>query len=189
LSKGSITIGEKTMATTGNFNHGLVYVMSMADGSVVNADVHPAANNALNITVATFPTKDGYVAFNHETLNGLQMALHYDSNLNLVSTDTLGQGGGSSTISCVGRSADGKHTALGLRARTTGDYTVLGETFNFTTTNWYSVLATLNTVEETGFEDIQSSDVQRIKFIRNGQLYIKYKGTIYDVQGRRVIGN
>ncbi len=188
LSKGSITIGEKTVSTSGNFNHGLVYVMSMADGSVINADVHPAANNALNITVAAFPTKDGYVAYNHETLNGIQMALHYDSNLNLVSTDTLGQGGGSSTISCVGRSADGKHVALGLRARTTADYTVLGETFNFADkTNWYSVIATLNEKEETkGIEDVQRDKVQSTKFIRNGQLIIRHNGREYNVQGRRV---
>ena len=159
--------------------------MSMADGSVVNADVHPAANNALNITVAAFPTKDGYVAYNHETLNGLQMALHYDSNLNLVSTDTLGQGGGSSTITCVGRSADGKHVALGLRARTTADYTVLGETFNFADkTNWYSVLATLNEKEETkGIEDVQRDKVQSTKFIRNGQLIIRHNGREYNVLG------
>lgn len=188
LSKGSITIGEKTKATTGNFNHGLVYVMSMADGSVVNADVHPAANNALNITVATFPTKDGYVAYNYETLNGLQMALHYDSNLNLVSTDTLGQGGGSSSITCVGRSADGKHVALGLRARTTGNYTILGETFNFADkTNWYSVIATLNEKEETtAIEDVQKDNVQSTKFIRNGQLIIRHNGREYNVQGMKV---
>jgi hypothetical protein len=186
LSKGSITIGEKTKATTGNSNHGLVYVMSMADGSVVNADVHPAANNALNITVAAFPTKDGYVAFNHETLNGLQMALHYDSNLNLVSTDTLGQGGGSSTISCVGRSADGKHTALGIRARTTGDYSILGETFNFADkTNWYSVIATLNNKEETtGIETTPSNSPSRgEKILRNGQLIIRHNGREYNILG------
>lgn len=184
---GTITIGEKTItSSTTVANSGLVYVMSMADGSVVNADVHPAANNALNITVAAFPTKDGYVAYNHETLNGLQMALHYDSNLNLVSTDTLGQGGGSSTISCVGRSADGKHVALGLRARTTADYTVLGETFNFADkTNWYSVIATLNEKEETtGIETTPSNSPSRgEKILRNGQLIIRHNGREYNVLG------
>lgn len=184
---GTITIGEKTItSSTTAANSGLVYVMSMEDGSVLDATVRVPENNALNITVAAFPTKDGYVAYNHETLNGLQIALHYDSNLNLVSTDTLGQGGGSSNISCVGRSADGKHTALGLRARTTADYTVLGETFNFADkTNWYSVIATLNEKEETtAIETTPSNSTSRgEKILRNGQLIIRHNGREYNVLG------
>jgi hypothetical protein len=188
---GTITIGEKTItSSTTAANSGFVYVMSMEDGSVLDAAVRVPENNALNITVAAFTTDSGYVAYNHETLNGIQMALHYDSTMNLVSVDTLGQGGGSSTISCVGRSADGKHVALGLRARTTADYTVLGETYNFADkTNWYSVIATLNEKEgeTTGIEETPSNSPSRgEKILRNGQLYIKYNGTMYDVQGRKV---
>lgn len=191
LSKGSITIGEKTLATTGNFNHGLIYVMKMEDGSVVDAAVRSAANNALNITVAAYPTKDGYVAYNHETLNGISMALNYDKDMTLVSSDTLATGGGSSTVSVVGRSADGDHTAVGLRARTTADFNVLGNTMNFADkTNWYSVLAVLNTVGQktpTGFETVQQeANGKAVKFIQNGQLYIMYEGKMYDVRGSRV---
>ncbi len=185
LAKGSITVGDKTLATNGNFNHGLVYVMSMADGSVVDAAVYSAANNALNITIAAFVSNDGVVAYNYEF--GSLRALHYDKNMNLVSTDTLATGGGSSNVSVVGRSADGKKTAVGLRARTTADFNLLGETMNFADkTNWYSVLAVLNTAgqkEDTGVENVQGENVQCTKFIKNGQLYIRYNGRTYNVLG------
>ena len=150
ISKGSITVGEKTIETTGNFNHGLVYIINQADGKVLDFDVHAAANSALNITVAAYPTKDGYVAYNHETLNGIQIAFNYDKNMNLVSADTLAHGGGSSTINCVGRSILRDHTVLGLRARTTGDYYLLDkDTLNFADkTNWYCLATVLNTESE-----------------------------------------
>ena len=40
----------------------------------------------------------------------------------------------------------------------------------------------------TGVENVQSDKVQGTKVIENGQLYLMYKGTKYDVQGKR-IGN
>ncbi len=36
----------------------------------------------------------------------------------------------------------------------------------------------------TAVEQVPSDQVQCTRFIRNGQLYIMYKGTMYDVQGR-----
>lgn len=185
LSKGSITIGEKTMETQGNFNHGLIYVMNMADGSVANAAVRSAANDALNITVAAFPTDSGFIAYNHETLNGISVALHYDENMTLISTDTLATGGGSSTISAVGRSADRNRTAVGFRARTTTDFTMLGETFNFeNVTNWYSVLAALSeNGEPQAVENIETDENKAVKFIRNGQLSIRCNGKVYNILG------
>lgn len=149
-AKGSVTVGEKTIATSGTANHGLVYIINQADGKALDFDVHAAANSALNITVAAYPTKDGYVAYNHETLNGIQIAFNYDKNMNLVKADTIGQGGGSSTINVVGRSILRDHTVLGLRARTSGDYYLLDkDTLNFADkTNWYCVLAELNTESE-----------------------------------------
>ena len=188
LAKGSITVGDKTLATNGNFNHGLIYVMSMKDGSFANAAVRSAANDALNITVAAYPAKDGYVAYNHETLNGISTALHYDADMNLVSADTLATGGGSSTISVVGRSADGKNTAVGFRARTTADFQMLGETLNFADkTNWYSVVAVLNkSSEEQAIDNVQRDDVQSTKVIENGVLYLMYNGTRYNIQGQIV---
>ena len=144
-AKGSVTVGEKTIETTGTFNHGLVYIINQADGKALDFDVHAAANSALNITVAAYPTKDGYVAYNQETLNGIQIAFTYDKNMNLVKADTIGQGGGSSTVSVVGRCAAGDQTAVGVRARTTANYYLLGQdTLNFAdVTNWYSLLVVL----------------------------------------------
>ncbi len=188
LAKGSITMGDKTIATTGNFNHGFVYILNQEDGTALDFDVHAAANNALNITVAAYPTVDGYVAYNHETLNGLQMALHYDENMTLVSVDTIAQGGGSSTVSVVGRNAEGTKTMLGLRARSNAPYYLLNEdAMQFTTTNWYSLIVELNTTEETrDVESVQSGKAQSTKILKNGVLYIKHNGTMYDVQGKRV---
>ena len=183
---GSITIGNKEVVSgAGANNYGLVYVMNQADGAVVDAAVHVPADNTLNITVAAFPTTTDYVAYNHETLNGIQTALNYDANMNLISADTIGHGGGSSTISVVDRSADGKQTAVGLRARTTGgDYYLLNEEpMNFTTTNWYSLIAVLKPEESQGFEDIEAEYGKAVKFIQNGQMYIRYNGRTYNVLG------
>lgn len=38
----------------------------------------------------------------------------------------------------------------------------------------------------TGVEDVQGENVQGIKVLRDGQLYIKYNGTMYNVQGQKV---
>ncbi len=191
LAKGSITLNDKTLATTGNFNHGLIYALSMEDGSPVNVALYAAAKNALNITVAAYPTKDGYVAYNHETLNGISTALYYDQDMNFVSADTLSTGGGSSSITAVGRSLDGNRTAVGLRARTSADFNVLGETMNFADkTNWYSVIAAINTQGQkiaTGLDkETQRGQVVSRKVVRNGQLYIVRDGKTYNALGAEV---
>lgn len=183
---GSITIGDKVLpASTSAANSGFVYVINQANGEALDAEVNVPETNPLNITVAAYPTDSGYVAYNHETMNGLQMSLHYDKNLNLVRVDTIGQGGGSSTISVVGHSAANSKTAIGLRARSTAPYELLDEEpMQFTTTNWYSVIAVINTKEQpTAVENIRTDTDKAVKFIQNGQLYIKYKGTMYNVQG------
>ncbi len=186
VSKGSVTIGDKTIATTGNFYHGLVYIINQADGKALDFDVHAAKNNALNITVAAYPTKEGFVAYNHETLNGIQQVLHYDADMNLVSADTIGQGGGSSTISVVGHSLEFNKTAVGLRAQAKKkDYQLLEETpINFTNTNWFSLVAVLNAEEEpTAVESIETENGKAVKFIENGMLYIRHNGKVYNVLG------
>jgi hypothetical protein len=38
----------------------------------------------------------------------------------------------------------------------------------------------------TGLEDIQGDDLQSTKVLRNGQLYIMYNGTFYNVLGQEV---
>ena len=38
----------------------------------------------------------------------------------------------------------------------------------------------------TAVENVQTNPVQATKFLRDGQLYIMYKGTMYNVQGARV---
>ncbi|MBQ7631648.1 MAG: DUF4886 domain-containing protein [Paludibacteraceae bacterium] len=40
--------------------------------------------------------------------------------------------------------------------------------------------------EPTGIESIQPSDVRSQKILRNGQLYLMYKGTMYSVQGQKI---
>ena len=183
---GSITIGNKIVVASETANNsGLVYVMNMANGEALDAAVNVPETNPLNITVAAFPTDSGYIAYNHETLNGVQLALNYDENLNLVSIDTLAQGGGSSTVSVVGRNADGSKTALGLRARSNAPYNLLNEEpMQFETTNWYSVVAVLKSNGSTeGVENTKINSDKAVKFIQNGQLFIRHNGRIYNVLG------
>ena len=183
---GQIKVGDKVVvaSTTAN-NSGFVYVLDEQTGEALDAAVHVPEANPLNITVAAFPTKDGFVAYNHETLNGIQVALNYDKELNLVSTDTIGKGGGSSTVSVVGRNEDGTKTAVGIRARSNAPYNLLNEEpMQFTTTNWYSVLAVLNTEGQTqAVENINDDTQKAVKFIKNGQLLIRYNGKTYNVLG------
>ena len=183
---GSITTGDKVIpASTTAANSGMVYIMNQADGTALDAAVNVPEANPLNITVAAYPTDSGYVAYNHETLNGIQMALHYDKNLNLVSIDTIGQGGGSSNVSAVGHSVEKGKTAIGLRISTKSDYTLMTEEpMNYTTTNWYSVVAVINTKDEPveAIEDVTTNG-KAVKFIQNGQLYIRYNGKTYNVLG------
>ena len=39
---------------------------------------------------------------------------------------------------------------------------------------------------EEGMDEVQSDDVQCTKVIENGVLYLKYKGTMYNIQGKRI---
>ncbi len=49
-----------------------------------------------------------------------------------------------------------------------------------------SMRIVFRTDETTGLVDVQGYNVQGTKFIKDGQLYIKYKGTKYNVQGQKV---
>ena len=49
-----------------------------------------------------------------------------------------------------------------------------------------SMRIVFRTDETTGLGDVQRDNVQGVKLIEDGQLYIKYKGTKYNVQGQKV---
>ena len=56
--------------------------------------------------------------------------------------------------------------------------------------DYRSILFTESGSEE-GIEEVRSETANAVrgeKFIKDGQLYIMYKGTMYNVQGLRVIG-
>ena len=46
--------------------------------------------------------------------------------------------------------------------------------------------ATLGANSPTNIDDVQMDDVQCTKFLRNGQIYLMYKGTMYNVQGNQI---
>jgi hypothetical protein len=46
--------------------------------------------------------------------------------------------------------------------------------------------ATLGTNTPTNVDEIQSDDVRCTKVLRNGQIYLMYKGRMYDIQGNRI---
>ena len=47
-------------------------------------------------------------------------------------------------------------------------------------------MAEFKAVTPTGVDNVQTNTVQATKILRDGQLYIMYKGTMYNVQGARV---
>lgn len=181
--KGSITVGEKTITAAGTMNNGFVYIIDQETGKALDFDIQ-GKEKELHITVAALPTEEGLVAYHYGPM-GTNIAINYNNKLEVVSVDTLATGGGSSTLTAVGRSADGKQTAVGLRAGRNKDFNVLGETFNFTSvTNWYSVIAILKTKDQaTAVENVESENGKAVKFIENGQLYIRHNGRTYNVLG------
>lgn len=179
---GSITIGDKTITTgNANNNNGLVYVMNQSDGKAVAAAVK---DDVFGLTIAAYPTKDGVVAYYYGPM-GKNMALHYDADMNLVKQDTLATGGGLSITTCVAQSQDKSQMALGIRAQSSSEFDLLGNKMKPENTNWYSVVAVLKGEIADGIEDVQN-DVLSTKFIQNGQLYIKYKDKMYNVQGQQI---
>lgn len=46
--------------------------------------------------------------------------------------------------------------------------------------------ATLGANSPTNIEDVQRDDVPCTKVLRNGQIYLMYKGTMYDVRGNQI---
>lgn len=181
--KGSITVGEKTITAAGTMNNGFVYIIDQETGQALDFDIQ-GKEKELHITVAALPTEEGLVAYHYGPM-GTNIAINYNNKLEVVSVDTLATGGGSSTLTVVGRSADGKQTAVGLRAGKNKDFNVLGETFNFTSvTNWYSVVAVLKAKDPaTAVESVESENGKAVKFIENGQLYIRHNGRTYNVLG------
>ena len=181
LSKnGSVTVGDKTIITEPTINNsGLVFVINQADGQALDVAVK---NDVFGLTVAAYPEEDGVVAFYYGPM-GKNIALHYDADMNLVSADTLATGGGLSIVTCVARKADGSQTAVGLRARSNQEFDMPGIKLQPENTNWYSVVAVLSENGTMGFEQVKSEGEKAVKFIENGQLFIRYNGRKYNILG------
>jgi len=177
---GSITIGDKTINTGDqNNNNGLIYVINQADGQALTAAVK---DDVFGLTIAAYPEEDGVVAYYYGPM-GKNIVLHYDADMNLLKQDTIATGGGLSITTCVARTADGTQTALGLRPQASSDFDMLGIKLRPNSTNWYSVVATLSENGKMGCENIKADNEKAVKFIENGQLFIRYKGKVYNILG------
>ncbi|MBR0195026.1 MAG: hypothetical protein IJQ32_02120 [Paludibacteraceae bacterium] len=177
---GSITIGDKTITTgNANNNNGLVFVINQADGKALAAAVK---GDVFGLTIAAYPEEDGVVAYYYGPM-GKNMELHYDADMNLVKQDTLATGGGLSITTCVAQSRDGAQTALGLRAQSSSVFDLMGIKMQPENTNWYSVVAVLKEGGEQGCEQVKSENEKTVKFIRDGHLYIRHNGKVYNILG------
>lgn len=177
---GSITIGDKTI-TTGdqNNNNGLIYVINQADGQALTAAVK---GDVFGLTIAAYPEEDGVVAYYYGPM-GKNMALHYDADMNLLKQDTIATGGGLSITTCVARTADGTQTAVGIRAQSSSEFDLFGIKMQPDNTNWFSVVATLSENGRMGGETIKADSDKAVKFIENGQLFIRYNDRVYNLLG------
>ena len=177
---GSITIGDKTITTgEANNNNGLVFVINQADGQALAAAVK---NDVFGLTIAAYPEENGVVAYYYGPM-GKNMEIHYDADMNLVKLDTIATGGGLSIITCVARNADGSQTAVGLRANRSSELDLLGIKMQPANTNWYSVVVTLSESGKQGVETVPVESGKAVKFLENGQLYIRYNGKVYSILG------
>jgi len=177
---GSVTVGDKTITTEPTINNsGFVFIINQTDGQALDVAVK---KDVFGLTVAAYPEEDGVVAYYYGPM-GKSMALHYDADMNLVSADTLATGGGLSIVTCVARKVDGRQTAVGFRAKSDSEYDLLGIKMQPENTNWYSVVAFLSENGTMGFEQVKSEDGKAVKFIENGQLFIRYNGRKYNILG------
>ena len=177
---GGITLGDKTITTEPAINNsGFVYIINQADGQALDFAVK---NDVFGLTIAAYPEEDGVAAYYYGPM-GKNMVLHYDTEMNLVISDTIATGGGSSITTCVARTADGTQTAVGLRASRNSEFDLLGIKMQPDNTNWYSVVATLSKNGKMGCETIKAENDKAVKFIKNGQLYIRYNGRVYNILG------
>ena len=177
---GSITIGDKTITTgEANNNNGLVFVINQADGQALAAAVK---NDVFGLTIAAYPEENGVVAYYYGPM-GKNMEIHYDADMNLVKLDTIATGGGLSIITCVARKADGSQTAVGIRANRSSEFDLLGIKMQPANTNWYSVVVTLSESGKQGVETVPVESGKAVKFLENGQLYIRYNGKVYSILG------
>lgn len=175
---GSITVGDKTFTTESTINNsGFVYIINQADGQALDVAVK---NDVFGLTIAAYPKEDGVHAYYYGPM-GKNIVLHYDANMNLINTDTLATGGGQSLITCVARKTDGSQTTVGFRARSNQAFDMLGIQLQPEKTNWYSVVAALKD-NATAVENIEAES-GAVKFIENGQLYIRHNGKEYNVLG------
>ena len=179
---GSITIGEKTITTgNANNNNGLVYIINQSDGAAVAAALK---DDVFGLTIAAYPTKKGVVAYYYGPM-GKNIALHYDANMNLMQQDTLATGGGLSITTCVAQSRNKNKTAIGFRANKSSEFDLLGTKMQPENTNWYGVVAVLKDDEGMGVETVNGEGLRVTgeKFIKDGQLMIRYNGKVYNMLG------
>ena len=81
-----------------------------------------------------------------------------------------------------GATIQGHHRRVYLRLGKNRDMTQPANTYVAAQGSEYTIY--VETGE--GIEDVQRDDVQCTKVIKDGKLYLMYKGTMYDVQGRRI---
>ncbi|GEM_PF-5442050 len=120
---------------------------------------------------------------------GMQWIDRFDSELNLLGSDTIATGGGMSVL--IGANSKDDRLYLSLRARNTGDYAVGTDTYNRSVYNsWYSVIGQwqLDEIESdtpSAIEPVSMTENKADKIILNGQMYIRRSGILYDMTGRR----
>ena len=81
-----------------------------------------------------------------------------------------------------GATIQGHHRRVYLRLGKNRDMTQPANTYVAAQGSEYTIY--VETGE--GIEDVQRDHVQGTKVLKDGQLYLMYKGTMYDVQGRRI---
>ncbi|MBQ7996786.1 MAG: hypothetical protein IJ249_03875 [Paludibacteraceae bacterium] len=81
-----------------------------------------------------------------------------------------------------GATIQGHHRRVYLRLGKNRDMTQPANTYVAASGSEYTIY--VETGE--GIEDVQRDHVQGTKVLKDGQLYLMYKGTMYDVQGRRI---
>ena len=135
----------------------------------------PTDDNAANYTIEI--TKDGVVfctlIFNaNGQLTGIAFAPGRDGNRH-APTAIMTANGMQFTVTGLN---SGTNYAFSLTAKDSQNAVVASYSGEFTTTGAPAVA--------TDLDDVQSNDIQCTKVLRDGQIYLMYNGTMYNVQGQ-----
>lgn len=154
--------GKGTLNVYGNYKHG-IHAGESIEVKNCTINVYSAVNDAIDCNWF-FAMESGVINLSGFGDDGIQVEKETDSTSS-ENTGNFSMTGGTININMYGAT---------------------GESVKAEGTKSVASAASLNVYSTQGVDQVPSDQVQSTKVLRDGQIYIMYKGTMYDVQGKEV---